>query len=52
MAANLNYLNIYDGGQAYTEGEYRSWLDAAGFENIERVIISNGESIISARKRA
>lgn len=52
LAANLNYLNIYDGGQAYTEGEYRSWLDAAGFENIERVIISNGESIISARKRA
>ena len=52
LGANLNYLNIYDGGQAYTEGEYRSWLAAAGFENIERVIISNGESIISARKRA
>ena len=51
LGANLNYLNVYDGGQAYTEGEHRNWLAAAGFENIERVIISHGESIICARKR-
>jgi hypothetical protein len=27
---NLAFLNAYDGGQAYTEGEYRQWLSEAG----------------------
>lgn len=50
VASNLNFLNIYDGGQAYTEGEYRDWLTEAGFEGFERLIISGGSSIITARK--
>lgn len=33
---NLGFLNIYDGGQAYTEKEYRQWLSEAGFENVRR----------------
>ena len=32
----IMFLNAYDGGQAYTEGEYRQWLSEAGFENIRR----------------
>jgi hypothetical protein len=33
---NLGFLNIYDHGQSYTEGEYRQWLAEAGFTNIRR----------------
>ena len=50
LGRNLNYLNTYDGGQAYSEGEHRGWLTAAGFEDIERVVLPNKESIIRARK--
>ncbi len=44
-----SFLNVYDEGEAYTEGEYREWLSEAGFENIERVVLPNKESIIRAR---
>ena len=50
LGMTLIYLNIYDGGQAYTEGEYRNWLAAAGFADIERVVLPNSESIMRARK--
>ena len=50
MASSLNFLNIYDGGQSFTEGEYRQWLDEAGFEDTERVVLPNGNSIITAKK--
>ena len=50
LGANLNYLNVYDGGQAYTEREYRNWLAAAGFVDIERVVLPNSESIILTRQ--
>ena len=50
VASTLNFLNIYDGGQAYTEGEYSDWLTEAGFEDFERVVIPDGSSIIHARK--
>jgi len=50
VASSLNFLNIYDGGQAFTEGEYRQWLDEAGFQGIERVVLPNGSSIITAGK--
>jgi hypothetical protein len=52
VSRNIFFLNAFDGGQAYTEGEYKEWLTAASFENIERVVQSDGKSIISARKRA
>ncbi|MCH8282168.1 MAG: methyltransferase [Chloroflexi bacterium] len=50
VASSLNFLNIYDGGQAYTEGEYRDWLTEAGFVGFERVVVPDGTSIITARK--
>lgn len=50
VASSLNFLNIYDGGQAYTQGEYRDWLTEAGFVDVERVVTSNGTSIVTARK--
>ena len=49
-ASSLNFLNIYDGGQSYTEGEYREWLTEAGFEGVVRVVAPDGTSIITARK--
>jgi SAM-dependent methyltransferase len=50
--SNLVFANIYDGGQAYTEAEHRAWLTEAGFENITRTVLSDGSSIITARKKA
>ncbi len=50
VAFNLVFLNVYDAGQAYTEQEYRDWLDEAGFDNIERVLLPDGNSIITAQK--
>ena len=52
LYGNLFFLNIYDGGQAYTEGHHRDWLAEAGFESIERTVLPNGRSIIVARKPA
>ncbi|MCI0845399.1 MAG: methyltransferase [Chloroflexi bacterium] len=49
---NLNFLNMYEDGRAYTEGEYRGWLEEAGFEFLERVVVPDGTSIIKARKPA
>ncbi len=50
VAANVMFLNIYDDGQAYTEGEYRAWLSAAGLAKIERVELAGGYSIIHGTK--
>ena len=49
---NLNFLNIYDGGQSYTEQGNRGWLSDAGFEGFERVLLPNGTSIVWAQKAA
>ena len=43
-------LNLYDGGQAYREQEHREWLSAAGFTDIQREMLPNGYSLISARR--
>lgn len=50
VAFNLIFLNMYDEGQAYTESEYRDWLSEAGFCGIDRIPLSSGNSIITARK--
>ena len=50
VASSLNFLNIYDGGQSYTEGEYREWLTGAGFVDVARVVTPSGQSIVTARK--
>jgi len=47
---NVVFLNIFDDGRAYTEGEHRTWLTAAGFAEIERVLLPEGVSIMTARK--
>ncbi|MCH2516819.1 MAG: acetylserotonin O-methyltransferase [Dehalococcoidia bacterium] len=50
VASSLNFLNVYDGGQSYTEGEYREWLTEAGYVDVGRVVTSSGSSIVTARK--
>ena len=50
VASNVMFLNIYDDGQAYTEGEHRAWLTAAGCAEIVREELSGGYSIISGVK--
>ena len=47
---DLVFLNIFDDGRAYTDSEHRTWLTAAGFVDIERVLIAEGASIMTARK--
>jgi len=47
---NVVFLNIFDEGRAYTEGEHRTWLTALGFAEIERVPLPEGVSVITARK--
>lgn len=49
---NVLFLNLYDGGQAYTEGEHREWLAEAGFEDFSREALPDAMSLISARRRA
>ena len=48
---NLFFINVFDGGQAFTEGEHRTWLTEAGFENIEREILPDQLSLITAIKQ-
>ena len=49
---NLNCVNNFDAGEAYTESEHREWLGAAGFFDIERAsyTLSGEISLITARK--
>ena len=47
---NLVFVNIYDGGEAYTEEQHRDWLDEAGLIDFQRVTLPNGSGIVSARK--
>jgi hypothetical protein len=49
---NLAFVSIYDEGQANTEGEHRSWLGQAGFNDMEVQYGASpgGASIVTARK--
>ena len=47
---NLFFINAFEGGQVYTEQEHRDWLAEAGFGDIDRVILPDASSIITARK--
>ena len=51
MGMNLAFLNLYEEGEAYTEGEYRQWLGEAGFVNFQRELMSDGMSVICATKQ-
>ena len=48
--ANTIFINIYDGGQAYTEAEYQDWLTGAGFVDFKRDTLPDGLGIITAQK--
>ena len=52
LRINLAFVSIYDAGQAYTEGEHRSWLAQAGFADVEVHYGASpgGASIVTARK--
>ena len=50
VAFNFVFINIYDDGRAYTESEHREWLVAAGFRDVERHRIGEGNSIMTATK--
>jgi SAM-dependent methyltransferase len=47
---NLSFINFFDAGESYTDSEYRDWLSAAGFIDIERSLLSEGGSLMTARK--
>ncbi len=50
VSHNLVFINFYHHGQAYTEGEHRAWLAAAGFTDIERQSMPGDYGLITARK--
>jgi len=54
-AAAVSYglfaLNVFRGGQAFTEQQHRQWLNAADLVNITRELLPNGYSLMSARKQ-
>ena len=50
VAFSLVMLNMYEKGQAFTEGEYRNWLMNAGFYDIQRSKLPNEFQLITASK--
>jgi SAM-dependent methyltransferase len=50
VAFNLTFINFFDSGESYTDSEHREWLTAAGFVDIERSPLSDGGSLMTARK--
>ena len=48
---NIVFVNVYEGGQAYTEQEHKEWLEEAGFASFRRTILPDEGSIITARKK-
>jgi SAM-dependent methyltransferase len=47
---NLSFINFFDAGESYTESEYRDWLSHAGFVDIDRSLLRDGGSLMTARK--
>jgi ubiquinone/menaquinone biosynthesis C-methylase UbiE len=48
---NLACVNAYERVPAdYTEQEYKDWLTEAGFEQIERATLPNGDGVMTAKK--
>ncbi len=46
---NLTFLNFYRDGEAYTESQYRGWMEAAGFVGIERGAMPDGTGMFRGR---
>jgi SAM-dependent methyltransferase len=47
---NLTFINFFDAGESYTDSEHRDWLGGAGFVDIERSLLPDGGSLMTARK--
>jgi len=47
---SLFFLNVFDNGGPRTESEMRSWLNAAGFKNIERFPRDSWPGLMVAEK--
>lgn len=47
---NLFFINAFEGGQVYSEQEHKDWLTEAGFGDIDRVVLPDATSIMTARK--
>lgn len=50
VRVNLVFLNMYDGGEAFTETEHHAWLAQAGFTDIRREEALGITGLITARK--
>jgi hypothetical protein len=50
VGMNMNFLNMFDDGAAYTESQYRNWLGEAGLVDIKREPFLQGMSLIRASK--
>jgi hypothetical protein len=50
VAVNVMFLNVYDHGQAWTEGEYRAWFAAAGLVDVSRQQLAGGYSVMRGVK--
>ena len=49
-AYEIAFINLYEGGSSYTDGQYRQWLGDAGFVSVERALMANNMSLIRAVK--
>jgi len=49
---NLTFINYFDAGESYTESDHRDWLTGAGFIEIERALLGDVGSLMTARKPA
>ena len=47
---NLAFINFFDSGESYTDGEHRDWLTAAGFVDIKRFPLTDAGSLMTARR--
>ncbi|MSR83802.1 MAG: 16S rRNA methyltransferase [Candidatus Latescibacteria bacterium] len=48
---NIVFLSLYPEGRAYTESEYRAWLEGVGFAEVERHALADSSLMITARKK-
>jgi O-methyltransferase domain/Dimerisation domain len=52
LGHNLNFINLFDAGESYTEQEHKGWLREAGFLDIQRAnfLLPDGDGVMTARK--
>jgi hypothetical protein len=50
VAVNVMFLNVYEHGQAWTESEYRGWLEDAGLAGVTRQPLAGGYSVMRGVK--